>query len=139
MFRLITAAAVAGLALSTAAQADSWDTNNDGVIDSVEFTKGHETYKDFVRFDEDRDGYISPTELGMTEPDSVFLVIDADEDGMLSREELSEGTFVSYDTDADGVLSEAEFVIYENEQVIRTSPYNWEAINDQIEAGKVKR
>lgn len=125
---ILASAALAG----TAAHAVTWDTNDDGTVDAAEFAKGNSAALTFDRFDDNDDGAITPREVGLTEPDEVFLAADNNGDGALTPSELTEGTFNTYDRNNDGSLDTEEMKIFEYEESIRQNPFAGEA-------GKTKR
>lgn len=123
MFRYFTSmAAVLALGVNTAF-AVTWDTNDDGAVDAEEFAKGNIASITFDRFDDNGDGAISPAEVGLTEPDEIFMAGDNNGDGLLTRAELSAATFGSYDRNRDEVLDEEEWSIFEQEERVRSRPF----------------
>lgn len=120
--------AIASFALgSVSAHALTWDTNDDGKVDAVEFATGNTAAATFNRFDDNDDGAISPAEVGLNEPDAVFERADDDSDGFLTKDELTMATFLSYDRDQSGGLEESEMSTYEYEQDIRSNPFAGES------------
>ena len=89
-FKLLTAAALAGL-LATTAMAG----NN------------------FIEMDPNKDGKVTAEEMRMV-PDrqARFDAYDKNRDGVVDADEFSDGQFSYYDRDGDGDLSEEERAAY---------------------------
>lgn len=109
MLRHLTSMATIPAVSVGPAFAVTWDTNDDGSVDAEEFAKGDVASVTFDGFDDDGDGAISPAEVGLTEPDEIFMAGDGEGDGLPVRGELSAATFVSYDRDRDEALDEDEW------------------------------
>jgi len=105
------------------AQAVTWDTNDDGSVNAEEFVRGHAGSSTFQRFDDNNDNVITPAEVGLENPDEVFMKADENDDGQLNREELGMAAFMSYDTDLDMSLDTEEWDAFERDQSIRETPF----------------
>jgi len=84
------------------------DANNDGRITESEWDGSLAT---FDRFDRNRDGRLSPAELGSVRPPTAFASIDANRDGRITMSEWpwSRRTFIQQDGDSDGAVTRAEY------------------------------
>lgn len=133
---LYALAAVVGLGVSVAS-ATTWDTNDDGSVDAKEFATGNSAAVTFDRFDDDGNGVITPNEVGLSKPDEIFERADNNSDGALSRTELSEATFASYDRDQDGMLRDDEWRRFEYDEGRRNNPFaDWQAPREGSEVSQ---
>ena len=87
---------------------DYLDTNNDGRISEREWDGSLTT---FDRFDRNRDGWISRSELGAVRPPSTFSSIDTNRDGRITLGEWpwSRRTFIQQDENGDGAITRGEY------------------------------
>ena len=90
------------------------DVNQDASITPEEFTRWVENTNAYSRFDLDKNGLISREEYSEGVEDryatnEYFAAFDLNQNGTLTRGELLRGFFVMYDINRDGVLSEGEF------------------------------
>ena len=84
------------------------DANNDGRVAENEWDGSLAT---FDRFDRNRDGWLTPTELGSVRPPTAFATIDANGDGRIMMNEWpwSRRTFIQQDADSTGVITRNEY------------------------------
>lgn len=112
--RTTMAASALALAALVALPADadtftSWDVNGDGHISAKEFIAGWGDAGVFYRAGVDHDGNLSKQE-----PDQPrFGAVDANDDSVISTEELGNGVFDHYDVNDDNILGRAEWQSFE--------------------------
>jgi Ca2+-binding EF-hand superfamily protein len=84
------------------------DLNNDGVVTEQEWDGSLDT---FDRFDRNRDGRLTRSEIGSVRPPAAFRSIDTNGDGRVTMTEWpwSRRTFIQQDTDSNGAITPAEY------------------------------
>lgn len=126
-FLKCTAAASLALALMAAPAAaqgayGDWDADTSGSITSEEWNTGWANYGLTGDIDQNDDRMLDRTEFeqaigdeaGFNERygETAFDDWDANDDDMLSDEELGTGMYTAYDADASGDLNEEEFATF---------------------------
>ncbi len=99
----------------TEAAHDAADSNDDGVVDRVEFNVL--LIDTYYGADADRDGKVSRAELEKVEP-GVFDACDANDDGSLTLREYQNARrrdFEAVDSDNDGGITLSEAEAYDEE------------------------
>lgn len=127
-----TAAAAFAVALAAApalaqdaGSFDDWDTDTNAAIDQTEWNTGWANQGITGSIDTDDDEMVSQTEfedaIGDRETfdqrygSTAFQDWDADGDGMLSSQEMSDGMYTAYDADDSGDWNEEEFTTYRDD------------------------
>jgi hypothetical protein len=84
------------------------DANNDGFVGENEWDGSLAT---FDRFDRNRDGRLTRTELGSVRPPAPFASIDSNRDGRIQINEWpwSRRTFIQQDENSDGAITRDEY------------------------------
>ena len=84
------------------------DTDNNGSVSENEWDG---TLAAFDRFDRNRDGRLSPAELGSVRPPTAFATIDSNRDGrvVITEWPWSRRSFIQQDADSDGVITRSEY------------------------------
>ena len=84
------------------------DADNNGSVSENEWDG---TLAAFDRFDTNRDGRLSPAELGSVRPPTAFATIDSNRDGriVISEWPWSRRTFIQQDADSDGAITRREY------------------------------
>merc|ERR1711934_1225886 len=105
-----------------------YDTNNDGVIDFIEFMVIYHVMSDgtpeevlqkiFKVFDANLDGTINKTEMGRLVKD-IYSLIKHDDPEAASMEAIASSAFIEMDKDVDGKITVEEFTraCLEREQI----------------------
>lgn len=104
---ILTAFAAANLA-ATPALAVNFDVNDDGEVTQQEIAQNMQDSDAFAERDRNDDDTLTAAELGLPEGHPVFVRLDADESGGLTRDEFATQLFVVYDVNEDDSLDAGE-------------------------------